>query len=67
MRVLFPVRFGGSPPSWSRQNIIPKETLGELLRLSTWKRHPKPFAKGRRGLQRRAERRFVDANKRVFA
>jgi len=67
MRVLFPVRYGGKLPSWRRQNIIPKETLGELLRLSTWKRHPSPFAKSRRGLHRRAERRFVDMNKRAFA
>lgn len=67
MRVFISRRFNGQNPSWSRQAIIPKETLAELLRLSTWKRHPMPFSKGRRGLQRRAERRFVDMNKRAFA
>lgn len=35
-----------------------------LLENSTWKRHPEPFAKTRRGLDRRSERRFVDAMKR---
>ena len=38
-----------------------------LLENHTWKRHPEPFAKTRRGLERRSERRFIDANKREFA
>jgi hypothetical protein len=38
-----------------------------LMENSTWKRHPKPFAKTDRGRARRSERRFVDENKRAFA
>jgi len=38
---------------------IPRDLLLELLKLSTWKKHPAPFAKTQRGKDRRAERRFV--------
>jgi hypothetical protein len=37
------------------------------MEASTWKRHHEPFAKTWRGLERRSERRFIDANKRAFA
>jgi hypothetical protein len=30
-----------------------------LLENHTWKRHPEPFSKSKRGRQRRQERRFV--------
>ena len=38
-----------------------------LLETHTWKRHPEPFNKTKRGLERRAEKRFVIASKRAFA
>jgi hypothetical protein len=38
-----------------------------LLETHTWKRHPEPFAKTRRGQERRNERRFMDLNKRLMA
>jgi len=38
-----------------------------LLETNTWKRHQEPFAKTRRGQERRNERRFMDLNKRVIA
>lgn len=41
--------------------------LRELLKQSTWKRHPAPFAKTERGRCRREERRFVDQTKRSLA
>jgi hypothetical protein len=38
-----------------------------LLTNHTWKRHPAPFKKTKRGQHRRAEQRFVIANKRAFS
>jgi hypothetical protein len=35
-----------------------------LLTNHAWKRHPAPFKKNKRGQHRRAEQRFVIANKR---
>lgn len=37
-----------------------------LLKNSTWKRHPAPFAKTNRGFYRRSERYFVEYQKRAF-
>ncbi len=37
-----------------------------LLKNSTWKRHPAPFAKTRRGFDRRSQRHFVEYHKRAF-
>ena len=37
-----------------------------LLESHTWKRHPEPFSKSRRGRNRRAERLFVQASKRAL-
>jgi len=42
---------------------IPVGPLRDLLKASTWKRHPKPFAKTGRGRDRREERRFVESRK----
>jgi hypothetical protein len=38
-----------------------------LLENHTWKRHPAPFKKTKRGQMRRAEQRFVIESKRAFA
>ncbi|SHH04428.1 hypothetical protein [Bradyrhizobium erythrophlei] len=38
-----------------------------LLESHTWKRHPEPFSKSRRGRMRRSERLFVVTSKRAFA
>ena len=38
-----------------------------LLNNHTWKRHPAPFKKTKRGRMRRAEQRFVIASKKAFA
>jgi hypothetical protein len=35
-----------------------------LLKSHAWKRHQEPFSKTRRGMMRRAERRFIDDVKR---
>jgi hypothetical protein len=43
------------------------EAFRFLLETHTWKRHPEPFAKTRRGHDRRCERRFMDLNKRSMA
>lgn len=37
-----------------------------LLENHTWKRHPEPFNKTKRGRDRRTEQRFVIASKRAF-
>lgn len=42
---------------------MPRDPLYQLLRKSTWKRHPAPFAKTGRGKQRRDERRFIESRK----
>jgi hypothetical protein len=41
---------------------VPPEFL-ELLDGRTWKRHPKPFSKTKRGEARRSERHFARAMK----
>ncbi|WP_298962325.1 hypothetical protein [uncultured Methylobacterium sp.] len=52
----FGVRYHG----WTR---FPRHILQDLLRPSTWKKHPSPFAKTERGRQRRQERLFVESRK----
>lgn len=56
MRSRHPYERGG--PSF-----MPRETLHLLMKASTWRAHPAPFAKTKRGGQRRAERRFITGRK----
>jgi hypothetical protein len=55
---------------WEKGDPIQRQ-IGEAFRFllegRTWKRHPAPFNKTERGRERRAEKRFVIANKRAFA
>jgi hypothetical protein len=44
-------------------SFMPRETLQQLMRASTWRAHPEPFAKTKRGGQRRSERRFITGRK----
>lgn len=39
--------------------ILPKPLLIELVRTTTWRRHPAPFSKTHRGAARRTERLFI--------
>jgi hypothetical protein len=68
----------GSMTAWRRRWRHPfdkgdpaQRKIGEafrfLLETHTWKRHPAPFNKTKRGQDRRAEKRFVNASKRAFA
>jgi hypothetical protein len=47
----------------SQSAPIPRDVLHHLLKASAWKAHPAPFAKTKRGGQRRAERQFIAGRK----
>jgi hypothetical protein len=47
----------------NRSAPIPRDVLHHLLKASSWRAHPAPFAKTRRGGERRVERRFIASRK----
>jgi hypothetical protein len=58
-----PFRRSRHPYERGGPSRMPRSVLQHLLKASTWRAHPEPFAKTKRGGQRRDERRFIARRK----
>jgi hypothetical protein len=58
-----PFRRSRHPYERGGPSRMPREVLQHLMKASTWRAHPAPFSKTKRGGQRRAERQFMAKRK----